>query len=334
MVLTIHEYGAEVGKRSNCLIVRSSKGEKEISAEKIKELHIYPACSISADAIQLCMEKDIWILFLDGYGNPRGEILPFSGGSSPIYKRNQMLLARSSEGVELVKGFLLKKIENRILQLEQILIESANGDEILYLNTRIKRMQDSVEKLKAVTGMDIDEVRDTLQGIEGSAGRSYFESISFMMPDGMKFSQRQRNAQDIYNCSLNYLYGILYAKIKKMMYQCRLDPYIGVMHVDTYNKPTFVFDFIESQRIICEELAYRICHGRLIGWEDVNPDTGGRLLFTDEGKKILVSMFYSALREKVVFHNKRITKEKKMYMELLEVAERIGEKRQDVLAAV
>ena len=141
MILTVQEYGAKIGKRSNCLTITSSKGEREICADKVKELHICPACNISADAVQLCMEKDIWILFLDSYGNPKGEILPFSGGSSPIYKRKQLLLTHSREGVELVKGFLLKKIGNRIHQLEQILLESADGDEILYLNTRIKSMK-------------------------------------------------------------------------------------------------------------------------------------------------------------------------------------------------
>ena len=30
MVLTVQEYGAKIGKRSNCLTVKSSKGEKEI----------------------------------------------------------------------------------------------------------------------------------------------------------------------------------------------------------------------------------------------------------------------------------------------------------------
>ncbi len=334
MVLTIQEYGAKVGKRSNCLTITSSKGEKEISADKVKELHIYPACHISADAIQLCMERDIWILFLDKYGDPKGEILPFSGGSSPIYKRNQILLARKREGVELVKGFLLKKIDNRVLQLERILIESADGDEVLYLNTRIKRLKEAEEKLKDVQGNDIDEVRETLQGIEGSAGRAYFESISFLLPDDMKFSQRMRNAQDVYNCALNYLYGILYAKIKKLMYQCRLDPYIGVMHVDTYNKPTFVFDFIECQRIICEEIAYQICHDRLITMDDMEPDSSGRLLFMEDAKKLLVSRFYSAFQEKVVFGKKRITRERKIYMELLQVAEKIGEGKEDVLAVV
>lgn len=334
MVLTVQEYGAKIGKRSNCLTVKSSKGEKEISADKVKELHIYPACNISADAIQLCMEKDIWILFLDGYGNPKGEILPFSGGSSPIYKRNQILLARSRDGVEMVKGFLSKKIENRISQLEKILLETEDSDAVLYLSVRIKRMQESVEKIRDVQGTDMNQVRDTLQGIEGSSGRSYFECISFLMPDDMKFSQRQRAAQDVYNCVLNYLYGILYAKIKNLMYQCRLDPYIGVMHVDTYNKPTFVFDFIESQRIICEELAYEICHDRQITIKDMKPDSGGGLLFTDEGRKLLVSKFYETFKGKVVYRKKRITLERKIYMELLEVAEKIGEKKPDVLAAV
>lgn len=51
----------------------------------------------------------------------------------------------------------------------------------------------------------------------------------------------------------------MYAKIKKMMDQCRLDPYIGVMHVDAYNKPAFIFDFMEGQRILCEEIAYQAC---------------------------------------------------------------------------
>lgn len=70
MVLTVQEYGAKIGKRSN----------------------------FSADAIQICMEKDIWILFLDSYGNPKREILPFSGGSSPIYKRKKLLFWNNGFG--------------------------------------------------------------------------------------------------------------------------------------------------------------------------------------------------------------------------------------------
>lgn len=31
------------------------------------------------------------------------------------------------------------------------------------------------------------------------------------------------------------------------------------MHVDAYNKPAFIFDFMEGQRILCEEIAYQAC---------------------------------------------------------------------------
>lgn len=333
MVLVIQEYGATVGKRSNCLCIKSSGEEKEICADQIEELHIYPACSISADAIRLCVDKDIWILFLDKYGNPEGEILPFSGGCSPLYKRKQLLLTGNQVGVELCKEFLAKKLENRIRQLKQILRNKRNGDTVLFLSTRIKRMEEEREKILEYPGNTMEEARDSLQGFEGAAGRAYFECISYLLPEGYQFSQRARNADDIYNCVLNYLYGILYAKIKKITYKCRLDPYIGIMHVDTYNKPTFVYDFIEGQRILCEELAFQICNNRQIGWKDMKREEKG-LRFTEEARKLLISKFYSCLRENCYYRKKQVTVEKRIYLEMLEVAQKIGGMDDHVLAAV
>lgn len=332
MVIIIQEFGAIVGKKSNCLLIKSSKGEKEVCADMVNELHIYPSCSISSDAIELCMKKDIWILFLNSYGNPQGEILPFSGGCSPLYKRKQLLLAQCREGVDIVKAFLVQKLENRVRQFKQILRNKRKQDTILFLSTRIRRIQEEAEKIQAFQGERMDEARDYLQGYEGAAGRAYFECISYLLPENMKFSQRMRNADDIYNCVLNYLYGILYAKVKKAAYQCRLDPYIGIMHVDSYNKPTFVYDFIEGQRIICEELAFELCTKKKIGWKDVSKEENG-LRFSDDARKLIVSLFYNKLKENCYYKKKQVTIERRLYLEMLETAQRIGE-IEDVLAAV
>lgn len=334
MIVDVHEYGAVVSKKSNCLVIHVSAGTREISADQITEIHIWPSCNISSDALQLCMAKNIWVLFLDQYGQPQGEVLPFSGGCSPIYKRNQLILMKDPAGVELVKEFLSAKIGNRISQLKKILRNKSNGDTVLFLNTRIKRMEAELEKIKQLKACNIDEAREILQGYEGGAGRAYFESISYLLPEYMKFSQRMRNAHDIYNCVLNYLYGILYAKIKKLTYQCRLDPYIGIMHVDSYNKPTFVYDFIESQRIIGEEIAYQICVKQLIKPEDMFEDEQGRYTFSEKARKLIISKFYDKMKEEVFFKKKKVTRERRMYLELLEVAKRIGEMNHDVLAAV
>lgn len=333
MILVVQEYGAQVGKKSNCIYVKSAKGEKEVSSDKMQELHLHSSCSVSADAIQLCMKKDIWILFFDEYGNPAGEIVPFSGGSSPLYKRKQLFLADHAIGVEIIKGLLIQKIQNRMNQLERILSETIDMDTILYLSIRMKRMEDSIQKIQDMMASCMNEVRDSLQGLEGSAGRAYFECISYLLPDDMKFAQRRRDADDIYNASLNYLYGIMYAKIKQMMYRCRLDPYIGIMHVDTYNKPTFVFDFIEGQRIHCEEIAFQLCSDRIISSDDLVLE-GEKRWLTKEVRSKLISSYYARMNEKTVYENKKITNERRLQMELIELAQKIGEWKFEILAAV
>lgn len=333
MIIVAQDYGTTIGKRSNCLYIENLKGTKEICVDKITEIHVYPSCKISSDAIQLCMQKDIWIMFVNNYGEPEGEIVPFSGGCSPIYKRKQLFLSHRKEGVEIAKQFLIQKIENRIQQLKKILHNKRKYDTVLFLSTSIKKMEEELEKIRACQSDDMDKVRESLQGYEGTAGRAYFECISYLLPDSLKFSQRTRNADDVYNCVLNYLYGIMYAKIKKITYKCRLDPYIGIMHVDSYNKPTFVFDFIEGQRIFCEEIAFEICSKQLITRDDMN-DTDKGFRFTEQARQIIVSKFYDKLKEECYYKKKQVTIERKIYLEMLEIAQRIGDIKENVLDAV
>lgn len=118
MKLIVQEYGSKITKVSNCLCVTNTSDKKQFCAEQVEEVHIYPACNISAEAIQLCISKNIWILFLNQYGEPQGEILPFSRECAPIYKRNQLKLTSCREGVEIVKEFLGKKLDNRIKHLK------------------------------------------------------------------------------------------------------------------------------------------------------------------------------------------------------------------------
>lgn len=333
MIVVVQEYGASIGKRSNCLVIKNGDGEKEISSDQVTELHVFPACSISSDAIRLCMDKDIWVVFLNKYGEPTGEVAPFAGGSAPIYKRNQLLLTHRREGVELAKDFLSRKIENRIRQLKKIRRNKRKAETLLVIDESIEKMEEQLTKIRKLCGTDMDTVRATLQGFEGNAGKAYFEAVSYLLPEEMQFTKHQRNADDIYNSVLNYLYGILYAKIKKMAYKCRLDPYIGIMHVDSYNKPTFVYDFIEGQRIVCEELAFGICSHSEITWDDVEERTPQGLRFSEAAKKRLISEFYTALNETCYFKKKQVTVERRMYSEMLEVAQKIGGLDTEMLAA-
>jgi len=70
------------------------------------------------------------------------------------------------------------------------------------------------------------------------------------MPDAWKFNGRSRDpAKDAFNCLLNYGYGVLYSQVEKACIIAGLDPYVGFLHTDNYNKKSFVFDLIEIFRI-------------------------------------------------------------------------------------
>ncbi len=61
--------------------------------------------------------------------------------------------------------------------------------------------------------------------------------------------------KDPFNACLNYCYGILYSLVEKACILSGLDPYVGFLHTDNYNKKSLVFDLIELFRIYGEQTA-------------------------------------------------------------------------------
>lgn len=334
MVVVVHDYGTHVSKRSNCICIQTKNAVSEFCADQVTELHLYPASTISTDAVKLCMEKDISVIYMNYNGSPLGEIQAFSGGCSPIYKRKQLSLASSRKGIEITKSLLAAKLQNRIHFLKQIRHNKRKQETIFILDHAIQKMETELAKIQQCTGNCISDVRLSLQGYEGAAGRAYFEAVACLLPPEIAFIQRSRSAEDVYNNALNYLNGILYAKIKDAVYQCRLDPYIGIMHVDSYNKPTFVFDLIEGQRYISEELSFQLCSKQIVTAADMEMAPEGRMRFSKEGRQKLISAFYERMEKKCCWKKKRITQWKKLQLSILEIAKQISEEETDVLPAV
>ena len=90
-------------------------------------------------------------------------------------------------------------------------------------------------------------VREALFNIEAQGARVYFDLLSRLMPENFRFSGISRNpARDPFNCLLNYANGVLYGKVERVCVLAGLDPYIGILHTDNYNKKSMVFELIEN----------------------------------------------------------------------------------------
>lgn len=96
----------------------------------------------------------------------------------------------------------------------------------------------------------IDFVRGQLLSIEGRAGREYWRGVKLLI--GKKvvgfLGREHRGATDLFNCMLNYGYGILYSQVWGALMLAGLEPFAGFLHVDRPGKPSLVLDFIEEFR--------------------------------------------------------------------------------------
>ena len=249
--MVINTYGSYLRKKSNCFLVRKEDKVFEVSVNKVDSILITTAAYISTDAIKFAVENNIDIVFLDSYGDPYGRVWHPKLGSTTLIRRRQLERYDKVEGLNLAKKWGIQKIDNQIALLKRL--KKTRSDKRYDLEGCITEIEQLKGRMKGLSGT-IEARRQTMLGIEGMASRRYFEVLSSIMPERYKFESRSRNpAKDEFNAMLNYGYGVLYSMVEKACIIAGLDPYIGFLHTDNYNKKSLVFDIIEMFRTFVDE---------------------------------------------------------------------------------
>src|SRR3990170_1385592 len=231
MQLVINTYGSYLQKNGDCFKVKKDEQVFEVSVKRVDSIMITTAAYITTDAIKLAMDNNIDIIFLDEFGDPYGRVWHSKLGSTTLIRRRQLEIADTIEGVNLALEWVRKKLDNQI-ELFTRLRESRSqkSAEITAYMDKLRTCRNSLDALIPQDSgtIGIEDVRGSIMGIEGSAGRIYFEAISFIMPARSKFEGGSRTpAKDEFNTLLNYSYGILYSKVEKACIIAGLDPYVG-----------------------------------------------------------------------------------------------------------
>jgi CRISPR-associated protein Cas1 len=155
------------------------------------------------------------------------------------------------------------------------------------------------EKLKNHALKELPELFATFRGYEGSLSKAYFGTIRELLPRQYRFEKRsQHPAMDMFNCLLNYAYGMLYGQCESAMIRAGIDPAVGVMHRDEYNRPVLVYDFIEAYRHYADYVVCHLCVQEVIFEEFFDVENGQFWLNTD-GKRLLIQCMNDYLNELV-----------------------------------
>ena len=258
---------------------------------------------LSTDAIKMAMDNNIDVIFLDEFGDPFGRVWHSKLGSTTLIRRKQLEIANDERGLNLAKEWITTKTDNQIDFLKRLKNSRPQKEEELegYLTT-LEEIRKKMDNL----GGTIDEKRGNMMGFEGAAGRTYFDALSFIMPDRFKFNGRSRMpAKDEFNCLLNYGYGVLYSMVEKACIIAGLDPYVGIIHTDHYNKKSLVFDLIEMFRHLVDETVVYMFSQRKIKKECFDEIKNG-LSLNKEGKATFIQELNECFEKGVRYRGRNI----------------------------
>lgn len=303
MQLVINTRGSYLRKKNNCFLIRNDDKVLEISAKKIESILITTSAYISTDAIKFAMDNNIDIIFLDYFGNPYGRVWHSRLGSTTLIRRKQLESSTGDKGLNLAKEWIICKIDNQIELLKNL--KNSRPHKENTLKAYIDFIEDKKIALLKIKGV-LEEKRNSIMAVEGMAAKEYFEALSYIMPERFKFKGRSRNpAKDEFNCLLNYGYGVLYSMVEKACILAGLDPYLGFIHADNYNKKSLVFDLIEMFRFLVDKTVIYLFSKRKVKKECFEQIKNG-LSLNQEGKVILISALNETLDKKVRYRGRNI----------------------------
>jgi CRISPR-associated protein Cas1 len=250
--LLLSDFGTFCGKRSERVVVRKSDGsEEEFPLFRVQEIIIAKqGVSISSDLIDEAVQRGIKLTFIDGTGRPYAMLTSPYLSAPAVTRRAQITAFHNEIGVRLARTVVAGKLANQANLLKYLAknLPEAESESRNKIISHAETIHSVRHKARLVDAEKIDECRDTLMGLEGTAGREYWAAIELLLGSEVFKGREHRGATDAVNAMLNYGYGILYAKVWAALLSAGLEPFAGFLHVDRPGKPSLVLDFVEEFR--------------------------------------------------------------------------------------
>lgn len=295
MELVLNTYGVSLNRDNEGFVITTSEGRQRIPAVGISSIQISRGASITSDAVMLAVEKEIELLFMDNSGKPIGRIWSPKYGSISDIRKGQVGFVYSHDAVDWIKDVIRKKIENQQAMILMLSESSASDPAIV---KSVGRLEDYRTKIASLDGDIVQDIAHSLRGWEGVSSRIYFNTINAFLPEQYRFEERtQHPAMDVANAFLNYGYGLMYGKVEGALIKAGIDPYVGVLHRDDYNRPVLVYDVIELYRIWVEYVVYTLLAQNVVTDEFYSVRDDGSYWLEPLGRRILIQSLNDYLDE-------------------------------------
>lgn len=257
MQLLLDTHGLVVKVRNRSFYISGKNARRQIGPEALSSIAVTADCLFSTAALRLAIENGIPVYLLGPTGRMEGKLWsPHFVGLAEM-RRAQALWIETGAHRDWLPALALQKIRRQIALLQTFPDTGPACELMTGLQTQLSAL--------AASERDAEALRQSILGLEGSAARAYWPALSAQLPPDWQFAERSRRpAKDPFNAALNYLYGMLYPAVEAAIFAVGLDPYMGILHAEEYDRPALAFDLIEPFRPWVDALLLELCRsGRL-----------------------------------------------------------------------
>src|SRR5579859_3804026 len=251
--LILSGFGMYLGKKSERLQIKlGGKAVYEFPFFRISEVVVASrGVSLSSDLLKEFCERGIRLTFVEASGRP------FAMLSSPVLtatvesRREQLMAYHDERGLEFARLIVRGKIRNQrhLLLYFGKYLKQSDANRFAPISAIALKLRGLELQARRISGSSVHERRAELMGLEGVAGRMYWEGVRTIIESRAEFAGRvHQGASDAFNALLNYGYGILYAQVWGAVINAGLEPFAGYLHVDRPGKPSLVLDLVEEFR--------------------------------------------------------------------------------------
>lgn len=298
MELVLNTYGTSINRDNEGFVISNADGRQRIPADGIKTIRISKGAQITSDAVMLAIEREIEVIFVDKSGKVFGRIWSPKYGSVSTIRKGQLNFSLSHEAVKWIKEVLCRKIENQ--QALLLMMVADRPDDRPAVQRTLRRLEDYRTKIGNSDGEVISDLASSLRGWEGLAAKTYFDTLNRFLPPAFRTDGRsQRPATDVFNAFLNYGYGVLYGKVEGALIRAGIDPYIGVLHRDDYNRPVLVYDVIELYRVWVDYVVCSLIIQGAVTDEYYSVRADGSFWLEPLGRRVLIQSLNDYMEETV-----------------------------------
>lgn len=179
-------------------------------------------------------------------------------------------------------------------------------------NATQKTMDKLTNTYQRITPTSLDELR----GVEGSSAQRFFGAYQTFFDDKWAFYARNRRPpKDPINVLLSLGYTLMTQLYEQSLYAISLDPFLGILHDESYGRQSLACDFAELGRADVEWWVWQLaCGGELtcemFDFGDDRPcvmNKAGRAVFYKSWAKLKPKLQKQAHRHVHIFL-KRLTK--------------------------